>query len=107
MFWRDVADGAGPTIVALTPTKTRGIGAGAYTSSEITVGTSSMVVLDGTGTVTLGYYDGAGTGANFVAFEDGLMLGTDTLVNHGQGVRLAASVTGASGLRIGFAGRSQ
>ena len=102
MFWIDAVNGE----QAILPVKIIGQGAGVYTSSETTVSDVGTVVTTGTGTVTIGYYASASASATFVPYEDGLMSGADVLVNHGRGVRLAVSVSGASGLRIGYAGAS-
>ncbi len=103
MYWTDIpSDGD----YAITPPRTLGQGANTFTSSETTLSDGGMVVVEGSGTVTLGFYNGASESANFQAFDDGVMVGLDAFVNHGEGVRLAVNVTGASGLRIGYAGRS-
>ena len=103
MYCQDIANGDS----AILPPKTFGRGAGAYTSSKSTTDEVGTVTKTGTGTVTIGYFDDVGVGATFVPYDDGLMTGNDVSVHHGKGVRLAVQVTGASGLRICYAGGSE
>ena len=103
MFWIDAVDG----VQAILPPKTRGRGANTFDSSEVTDHESGTVVKAGTGTVTIGYLDSVSESATFHAYTDGLMDGDDAFVRHGKGCRLAVSVSGHAGLRIGYSGAAK